>query len=163
MFVYLHMWLRQTTVRHRNQTKTYSICTRFFLETPLSALVIPYAMNILFSQWPICNNTHSLLLYPCILQTNPCVNTCLVRDGRTAACYSHVWGIFTRLSGLHFMHGTCRNTSGMTAKQVIFAKAYSRILYTKLKGWTSVICIACQMKQWWRWRDAAEWVVMPCA
>ena len=42
----------------------------------------------------------------------PCLNACLLRDERTAACHPHVWGTFTRLSGLHLMHGTCRQLIG---------------------------------------------------
>jgi len=58
--------------------------------------------------------THSLLLYPCIFQTTPtpCLNACLLRAERTAACHPHVWGTSTGLSGLHLMHGTCRQLIG---------------------------------------------------
>jgi len=105
--------------------------------------------------------THSLLLYPCIFQTNP-LSECLFTKGRENCCMS------SPMFGVHsLVFPVCTlcmvrvgNLSGMTAKQVIYPKAYS---IHKMKGWTSVICIACQMRQWWRWRDTAEWDVTPCA
>jgi hypothetical protein len=87
--MYVHIWLHHTTARHtkQNQHMQYVFSSSWNQNSP--TLVIPYAMNIVFSQWPIYIDTHSYFTLVSSKPT-PCLNASLLRDEGAAACHPHV-------------------------------------------------------------------------